>query len=311
MLSSPPGISLYFLPTTSSSASLPIVRLENAALRPRTLEGRRLGLPDKRFALGLVGLPAVLCLFRFETIFETVPPVGARGPLVTLGPLTPPDAVREMALLGLSSLGEGLRGEEDLELIELVRLTCVRISAGIGEITSAGGLWPGAEVMTPDDGVSESSGGGSTNDGIGGDASSAGSGGGSLNDGRGGRSSSGSGAGSLNDGRGGRSACVGDETARRGGGASTIGSVSSRMGGGGGGGLLTVGIGGTAAGRGTGAFNSGDNIFCWVAYSWPAPPTEMRLRLCLISTRAVRLRTGMLRSDSRFLRAIVGGRIAS
>lgn len=38
----------YFLSTTSSSASLAIVLLEKAALRPRTLEGRLFGLPDSR-----------------------------------------------------------------------------------------------------------------------------------------------------------------------------------------------------------------------------------------------------------------------
>lgn len=40
-------------------------------------------------------------------------------------------------------------------------------------------------------------------------------------------------------------------------------------------------------------------------------PREIRLLLSRMSMGAVRLRRGTLRSDSRFLRDMVGGRIAS
>jgi hypothetical protein len=91
-------------PTTSSSASLAIVLLENdelAELRPSTLEGLLTGLPESLFAAltpatgldvlgGLVpgGLapPTLFLLFKFDTSAETLPPT-TLGPLASLGPL--------------------------------------------------------------------------------------------------------------------------------------------------------------------------------------------------------------------------------
>jgi len=92
----------YFLSTTSSSASLAIVRLENdpAADRPTILDGRLTGLAppwENRFDFGLlgtaggVGLPVILFLFKFCTRFCTLPEE-PRGPLAaTLGPRIPVD----------------------------------------------------------------------------------------------------------------------------------------------------------------------------------------------------------------------------
>jgi len=48
-------------------------------------------------------------------------------------------------------------------------------------------------------------------------------------------------------------------------------------------------------------------VVCWIIASFRSPTSPMLLRLIRISTMAVRLRWGILRSDSRFFFAIVGG----
>ena len=172
-------------------------------------------------------------------------------------------------------------------------------------MTVVEGLWPaggddGGEVATPGVGVSESSGGGSAKRlGMGGDDSS-GSGGGSLNCGRGGNSSS-SGGGSLNAGRLGV-----DSSSAAGGGVGGFGTSSTGFSTGGGGGTL-----GTGASSWTG-FGGGFFAACCIARSCcVSAPKEMRLRLSLTSTGAVRLRSGTLRVDSRFFLAMVGGMMES
>ncbi len=188
-------------------------------------------------------------------MLETVPPPAGLGPRAPLGPFTPPET--DLVIFAGSSLGGvGLRELtllwfDLIEIEELGRFT----SEGTGETEVRGGLCAGAATSP----TSGSSGGGSTNLGMGGAASSSGSGGGSLNVGRGGRSSS-SGGGSLNVGRGGKSGstAAGGGGGGGSGGASTTGSgFSSR--GGGGGGLASTGGGG---GGGSGSDDlSGDLIF--------------------------------------------------
>ena len=95
-------------------------------------------------------------------------------------------------------------------------------------------------------------------------------------------------------------------------------------GGGGGGGTTSLttgrvggigGTGGTAAEVSMdleGLCKDGFCATCCAARScFVSAPTDILLRLSRISTGAVRLRRGILRSDSRFFRAIVGGMMAS
>lgn len=48
-------------------------------------------------------------------------------------------------------------------------------------------------------------------------------------------------------------------------------------------------------------------VFCWIMASFRSLTSEMLLRLIRMSTIAVRFRWGILRSDSRFFFASVGG----
>ena len=247
----------HFFSTTSSSASLAIVLLENAAFLPSTLTGLPfpLGL-DNRLYPGLPGLPPIpglggdptLLRFKLLIMLPTLPaptllPAGALGPLAILGPLTatpcpeddldtvvrgelgpwsstPGEGLREFMLI---LVGDGLAEERESVLLRLMFLCGVGgmtvVAGGGGDETTGGGL-----------GASGSSGEGSANFGIGG-ASSSSSAGGSLKVGRGGRSSS-SGGGGLKEGRGG-GACGCATGAGGGGGAST--TAFCTMGGGGGG----------------------------------------------------------------------------
>jgi len=134
--------------------------------------------------------------------------------------------------------------------------------------------------------------------------------GGSLNEGMGGVSSS-SGGGSLKVGRGGaESSSAALSTA----GSKFSGSVlelfDSETG-------ETWAVVGGASGTAAGIVASGNWVAAFCASCWAAKisrvgaPTEILLRLIRISIGAVRFRTGTRRSDSRFFRAIVGGRISS
>lgn len=217
---------------------------------------------------------------------------------------------------------------------------------GVGGITCvvrAGGM-PGEDLMldVADIITSESSdvsGGGSAKAGRGGRSSI--SGGGSLKVGLGGRLSN-SGGGSLNDGlwRGGSNGGGGGGAANTGGGGGGV--IAFPKTGGGGGRTkgaaedTTLGTkgggGGTAAGAGLGAVTGGggggailllldtsDCVRIWPASEgfcatccatsscWASAPTDILLLLKRISMGAVRFLTGTLRSDSRFLRAMVGG----
>lgn len=198
--------------------------------------------------LGEAGLgPETLFLFRLDTMLETLPPPGALGPRVILGPRTPADPVRVIGLLaGAAEESSGGDGVLDLDRA--------------GDVLPGPSL--GGDVTTPGLGISESSGGGSTNLGMGGAASSSSSGGGSLKVGRGGRSSS-SGGGSLKAGLAGTSESTaggggGGTTGGVGGGATTSGFSDFSKGAGGGGAGAETSAGGGVGTLGTGRGSSGD-----------------------------------------------------
>ena len=152
-----------------------------------------------------------------------------------------------------------------------------------------------------------------------------------MNDGRGGRSSSSEG-GSLNEGRTGSSrlAVFGAEADGGGGGGGTTGGGATTEAGGGGGVLgfarggggggtvggapITVaGGGGTLGTDGTGGTTAVTFCSaCWaVRISLVGGPTEILPRTIRMSTGAVLFLIGIVRADSRFFLAMVGGMIAA
>lgn len=92
----PSLIIFYFLSTISSSASLAIVLLENAAaLLPTTLDGLLTGLPESLLILGELGgcgdvEPEMLFRLMEETKLWTLPP--PLEPLANRGPRMPAPA---------------------------------------------------------------------------------------------------------------------------------------------------------------------------------------------------------------------------